>query len=94
MERNPNVPCLAFLTDVSVAFDKNEGRRYRRCLIPKWPAQLQRELSTREVNHNSRPPPGFFVSAESKGVKVACFDTLLQVLILKELCCTRMEYAG
>src|SRR6266849_10242116 len=29
------------------------------------------------------PPPLVFVSVDSKGVKVICFDTLLQVLILK-----------
>ena len=27
----------------------------------------------------------FFISVDSKGVKVICFDTLLQVLISKEL---------
>ena len=31
------------------------------------------------------PPLGFFVTAESKGVKVLCFDTVLQVLILQGL---------
>jgi len=31
------------------------------------------------------PSPGFFTSVDSKKVKVVCFDTLLQVLILKEL---------
>ena len=29
------------------------------------------------------PPPLVFVSVDSKVVKVLCFDTLLQVLILK-----------
>jgi hypothetical protein len=31
------------------------------------------------------PSPGFFVSVHSKDDQAACFDTLLQVLILKEL---------
>jgi len=31
------------------------------------------------------PPPGFFISVAFKGVKAACFNTLLQVLILKML---------
>ena len=36
------------------------------------------------VNNNS-PPPGFLTSVHSKEVKVLCFDTLLQVFILKEI---------
>src|SRR5258706_14391222 len=34
------------------------------------------------------PPPGFFISVHFERVKVICFDTLLQVLILKTLHCT------
>jgi hypothetical protein len=35
------------------------------------------------VNHNTPPPPGFSQVFILKVVKVICFDTLLQVLILK-----------
>ena len=37
------------------------------------------------VNRKRPPSPRFFVSVHSREVKVVCFDTVLQVRILKEL---------
>jgi hypothetical protein len=37
------------------------------------------------VNNNGYPPPPFFISVDYEEIKVICFDTDLQVLLLNGL---------
>src|SRR5882724_548493 len=66
------------------------GGRSRRCgrglipAVPGWRGGMILLFACRT------PPRGFSQVFILKGVKVLCFDTLLQVFILKVLICTKM----